>query len=183
MADKEKKKKKKKGGRSNWRIQVLMIIIVMAALAAMPTSLMMLIGMMPTFGAFLIDRTSEKIRVLTVGAMNVSGCTPFVLRLWTSGHTMENSLSIITDPRTIIVMYCAAGIGYVIDWTVSGLVATIMVGRAASRREQIAKQQASMAERWGREVTGEILVDSMGFPLESEEDEENENKEKKPAAK
>ena|SRR5687768_7431446 len=160
-------KKEKKGARAGWHRQVLLIIILLAALAAMPTTLMIFIGMAPTFSAILIDRTREKTRALTVGAMNLAGCTPFVLRLWTTGHSIENSLAILTDPRTVIVMYCSAGIGYMIDWAVSGLVASIMVGRATARRAQIVKQQSAMVERWGREVTGEIPIDSAGFPLET----------------
>lgn len=165
MANVKKKRKKKA---LDWKGQILFIFILLAALAALPTTVMLFFGMLPTAVAAFIDRTAEKTRVLTVGAMNLAGCAPFVLQLWTSAHTMESAVMIITDPRTIIVMYCAAGIGYMIDWTVSGLVAAFMVSRAVSRREQIVKRQGEMAERWGREVTGEIPVDAFGFPIEED---------------
>ncbi len=175
MAKKNTKKNKRKN-RSSWRLRCLLVAITMSSLMAMPTSIVMIIGMLPTFTAFLVDRTSERTRVLTVGAMNLAGCTPFILRLWTSGHTIDNALAIMVDPRTIIVMYCAAGVGYLIDWSVSSLMATVMVGRATSRRAQIVKQQVALVERWGKEVTGEIPVDSSGFPLETGELERQEKK-------
>jgi hypothetical protein len=158
------KKKKKKG--LAWRAQLIMIFVLLAAIAAMPTTVLLCIGMLPTLVAWFIDRTKERTRALTVGAMNAAGCTPFILQLWMSSNTLQNSLMIITDPRTVIVMYCAAGVGYLIDWAISGLVGSVMVQRATSRRDQIAKRKAALAERWGPEVTGDIPLDQYGFPID-----------------
>ncbi len=157
-----KKKSKKKAGRS-WQIQLMLVFILLAGIAAMSTTMLLLIGMLPTFVALFIDRTAEKTRVLTVGAMNAAGCTPFILQLWTTGAAMDNALTIITDPLTIVVMYCAAGVGYIIDWSISGLVGSVMVQRGGLRRNQIAKRQAELVERWGPEVTGDSPVDAYGF--------------------
>ena len=162
-----KSRKKKKGG--NWQTQIILIFVLLSAIAAMPTTMLVLIGMLPTLVALFIDRTGEKTRVLTVGAMNAAGCTPFILQLWTTNNSLEHAGLIITDPRTIIVMYCAAGAGYMIDWAISGLVGSVMVQRANLRREQIASHQAEMVERWGQEVTGEIPVDAYGFPLDPDD--------------
>lgn len=158
------KKKKKKA--LTWKMQLVLIFVLLAAIAAMPTTALLCIGMLPTVVAWLIDRTKERTRALTVGAMNAAGCTPFILQLWMTTNTLPNSLMIISDPRTIIVMYCAAGVGYLIDWAISGLVGSVMVQRATSRRDQIAKRKAALVERWGKEVTGEIPVDQYGFPVD-----------------
>lgn len=158
------KKKKKKG--MTWQIQLVLIFVVLAGIAAMPTTVLLCLGMLPTLVAWFIDRTKERTRALTVGAMNAAGCTPFILQLWTTSNNLESSLMIISDPRTIIVMYCAAGVGYLIDWAISGLVGSVMVQRATGRRDQIAKRKAALVERWGREVTGEVPLDQYGFPVE-----------------
>jgi hypothetical protein len=63
-------------------------------------------------------------------------------------------------------MYSAAGIGYMIDWALSGIVATIMIQRSSGRLKAIRTRQDEMVERWGREVTGEMVLDSEGFPLD-----------------
>lgn len=168
MAAKKKNSKKNKQASIGWMPQILLIFILLAALAAMPTTIVLFFGLLPTVVAFVVDRTKTKTRVLTVGAMNIAGCAPFVLRLWATDHSLDNAFVIITDPRTIIVMYCAAGVGYILDWTVSGLIGTLMVSKATHRREIIKKRQAEMVERWGREVTGEVAVDASGFPIEDE---------------
>lgn len=161
MASKNKKAKKSKG----WGLQIIMIFVFLAAILFMPTTVLLLLGMLPTVIAVIIDRQGGT-RAMTVGSMNLCGCLPFLLDLWTKSHTMEYAVGLITDPRTIIVMYAAAGIGYMIDWALSGIVATIMIQRATSRLSAIRKRQEEMIVRWGPEVTGEMLLDAEGFPLD-----------------
>ena len=163
MAKKDKDKKKKSG----WGLQIMMIFGLLAAVLFMPTTILLVVGMLPTVVAALIDRKGGA-RAITVGALNLCGCIPFLMDLWTKGHTTELAVSLITDPLTIIVMYAAAGIGYMIDWALSGIVATILVQRSMSRMEAIRKRQAELVERWGREVTGELPLDSEGFPIDDQ---------------
>ena len=158
-------KKKKKSKPMGWRGRVLLIFMLLAAIAVMPTTCMLMIGMIPSMVAVFIDRTKEKTRALSVGAMNFAGCSPFVLQLWTSENTFDQAMGIVADPRTIIVAYSAAGVGYILDWGISGLIGTVMIQRATSRREQITKRHEELVQRWGREVSGEIPVDRQGFAM------------------
>lgn len=158
-------KKKKKS--ITWRGQLLGLMGFLAAVVFMPTTIVLLLGMIPTVVATVIDRTGQGTKALTVGAMNLAGCSPFLIDLWTKGHTSENAVTIISDPRTMVVIYAAAGIGYLISWAMAGIVGTIMVQRGGVRLKEIQKRQSELVERWGREVTGEIALDPYGFPLEA----------------
>lgn len=157
-----RRKKKKIGAKG----QLLGIVGLFTAIVFMPTTIVLLMGMMPTIVAAVIDRTGKGTKALTVGAMNIAGCTPFLIDLWTKGHTPEMAVTIISDPRTMIVIFSAAGIGYLISWAMSGIVGTIMIQRGGGRLKDIKKRQASLIERWGREVTGDIPLDPYGFPLD-----------------
>lgn len=156
--------KKKKG--ISIQVRAILIFLLLCGLIFMSTMLLIIVGMLPTFTAVFIDRTAEKTRGLTVGALNLAGCMPFILKLWGGGNTVDYAITIITDPRTIIVMYSAAGVGYIVDWAVSGLVATIMVQTSASKLQSMATRRAELIARWGREVTGEIATDPHGFAIE-----------------
>ncbi|QQG37362.1 MAG: hypothetical protein HYS17_04140 [Micavibrio aeruginosavorus] len=146
---------------------MLLIFVLLAAIVFLPTTMLVLFGMLPTVVAVVIDRHGGT-RAITVGSMNLAGCFPFLLDLWTKSHTAEYAVGLITDPRTIIVIYAAAAIGYLIDWALSGIVATIMMQRANLRLSAIRKRQEEMTVRWGKEVTGEVVLDSEGFPVEEE---------------
>lgn len=155
------KKQKPKG----WGLQIIMIFGFLAAVLFMPTTILLVIGMLPTVVAALVDRRGGA-RAITVGSLNLCGCMPFLLDLWMTDHTTAVALGIIKNPSTIIVMYSAAGIGYLIDFALSGIVATIIVQRSTARLETIRKKQEELVTRWGKEVTGEMPLDAEGFPLE-----------------
>ncbi|MDB5490416.1 MAG: hypothetical protein JWO78_265 [Micavibrio sp.] len=158
---------KKKRGMSI-QVRAILIFSLICGLIFMPTMVLVIIGMLPTLTAVFIDRSSEKTRGVTVGALNLAGCMPFLLQLWGGGNTLDHAFTIITDPRTIIVMYCAASVGYIVDWAVSGLVATIMVQTSGTRLQNMAKRRTDLIARWGREVTGDLPLDSQGFPLDQD---------------
>jgi len=157
---------KKKG--MSIQVRAILIAALMCGLVFMPTMMILIVGMLPTLTAVFIDRSSEKTRGLTVGALNLAGCMPFLLQVWGGQNTIDHAIEILIDPRTIIVMYCAASVGYIVDWAVSGLVATIMVQTSASRLENMGKRRAELISRWGPEVTGELPTDQQGFPIESD---------------
>jgi hypothetical protein len=161
----EEPKKKKKRRRRGAGMPILGIFVAMAGIILMPTTIIVFFGMLPTAVAALIDRSGKGNKALTVGAMNAAGCMPFLLQLWSTGHTTENSMIIISDPRTIIVIYSAAGLGYLIEWAMTGIVSTIMTQSSAHRLKEIEKIQKALTERWGLEVNGEIPLDAYGFPL------------------
>ena len=167
-----KNKQKAKGGRrgGKWGLQVMVLFGLVTALVFIPTTAMLCIAMLPTLAAGLSDRIRGETRALTIGAMNLAGATPFLLNLWSTGHDLDNALSIIMEPRTIIVIYSAAGVGWIIDWAVAGVVATIMQQGGTKRLSDIKERQAALVERWGPEVTGDLPLDPHGFPLEAAEE-------------
>lgn len=164
---KSKKKSKKKNKKLSITARILIVAALITSLVFLPTTFFMAIAMLPTFIAILCFGSTK---ALTIGAMNLAGCTPFLIEIWTSGHNFDMAIATIADPRTVIVVYCAAGIGYLIDWAVSGIVATLMVQRGNAKMKEIKKRQEELKRRWGPEVSGEIPLDEYGFPHESYSD-------------
>ncbi len=165
MAKKSIKKKKKSLG---WQGQLILVVLVMCGVIFHPTTVLLLVGMVPTFVAAYADRTKEKMRGITVGAMNLAGCTPFVLKLWMTEHTLDNALVILSDPLALVIMYTAAGIGYCMEWAIVGAVSVFMVERAQIRVKTINKRQEDLIQRWGLEVNGIIPLDEYGFPVQED---------------
>lgn len=158
-------KKKKKTASWKTQIFIIMILLLMALFHAM--AIIAIIGMIPTIVAAIVDRTKGRIRTLTVGAINFAGCAPFMIYVFKQGNTMQTAVGYILKPETIVVMYFAACMGYVIDWAMTGIVSSIMVQRAKKRLKDISKLQKELIERWGAEVTGTIPLDQYGFPTEA----------------
>ena len=139
------------------------------AVVVLPTTIILTVGMLPTIVAAMAARINRRERTLTVGAMNFAGCVPFLLPLWTSDHSVRHALNILMDLRSPIVMYCGAGIGYLIGWAMAGIVNTVMVERVAGRLKDIKNKKAKLEVRWGAEVTGDIPLNAQGFALETKQ--------------
>lgn len=161
----EEKKAKSKKGKST----VLLCAMALAAVAVLPTTVIFFIGMIPTIVVRITDKSKDRSRVLTVGFMNFAACFPFWFKLIQGGHKFDVALSLVANPFNIVVMYSGALVGYLIEWSLSGFIAGMMVQRGQKRLEAIKKTQEELVERWGREVSGEIPLDIHGFPVEHKE--------------
>jgi hypothetical protein len=161
-------KPKRKAAKGAHATLFMVAAIVMAAVF-LPSSILLAVGMMPSLTVLFVDPARARTKVVTVGALNLAGCVPFLLELWTQGHSIDKALTIVANPQAIIVMYAAAAIGYLIDWSMSAVVAGILYQRGQARQEAIRKRQQELVGRWGVEVTGQIPLDQYGFPIDSEE--------------
>lgn len=155
------KKKMSFGGR------LLVAVLGVASVIFLPTTILLVVGMLPTLVARLTDRSPERLKVVTVGCMNFAGCFPPWFDMIQTGHKIDNSLAILSEPLTIVVMYSCAVIGYLIEWISTIVVSGVMVQRGKARLELIQKTQGEFAERWGPEVSGDLPLDDYGFPLEN----------------
>ncbi len=164
---KAKKAKKGKGkGKMPWTGQLVMISGILLSLAFLQSTILIVVGMLPTLAAAVVDRTGKGTLAITIGAMNLAGCSPFLIQLWMNGHELDMGVEMLSNPFTIIVMYSGAAIGYVINWSLSGVVEALMVKKYSKRLEDISKRQEELEKRWGKEVTGAVTLDPFGFPLE-----------------
>ncbi|HRQ60473.1 MAG TPA: hypothetical protein PLO23_03015 [Alphaproteobacteria bacterium] len=170
---------KRKSSKRSWKSQLFLVVGIIMGVIFLPSTFLLMVGMAPTPVAAFVDRSRKGSKVITVGAMNLAGCSPFLFDLWLKGNDFESSMAIALNPKAIIVMYAAAGVGYILDWALTGLVAGVMVQRGESRATTIREERAKLVERWGEKVTGSLVLDPQGFPVdipggaEPKEDEED----------
>ena len=156
--------KKKKG--LGWQAQILIVCAILLGAAFSAISMVLTVGMVPTIVAMIVDRSKGRVRSWTVGFMNFAGCIPFLMEIFKKGNHLDLAIKYIVEPRTIVVIYVAAAMGYLIDWAVTGIAASMQVSKAKARLKEIDKEQKELVERWGAEVTGTTALDEYGFPVE-----------------
>lgn len=165
MAASTKKRKKKQS--FGWKGQIFLICLLLASVMFASLAVIVVVGMVPTIVAAIVDRSEGRMRALTIGAMNFAGCAPFMLEIFKKGNSLETSIAYMLEPRTIVVIYFAAAMGYLIDWAMTGIVSSVLVQKTKNRLRDIQKSQKELTERWGVEVTGTIPLDEFGFPVEN----------------
>lgn len=159
------KRKAKLSAKLNTKAIILFCASLMLAIVFLATSLVLMVGMLPTMMAGLVDSSKDKMKTLTIGAMNLAGASPFVVELWARENSFADALNIVTDPVAIIVIYACAAVGYMIDWALSGMIASIVHQRGKARKKAIQKRKKELVERWGKKVTGDVQLDERGFAL------------------
>ena len=166
MAKKKTKKKNKPNKKITMKGMFIGFFTVLAMVIFTPTTSILLVGMLPTLVAYIVDRSLEKNKTFTIGAMNFAGCFPYLLGLWTGENTLRVALNYLENPQTIIVIYTIAAFGYFINWVVTVVVSSFLVKKSHMRIDKIKQNKTKLEKRWGEKVNGHYDLDASGFPLD-----------------
>ena len=130
----------------------LWIMVPLVLIFALPTVILLVLGLLPSIVAAIVDRRDEKYAAYCVGGFNLSGVMPYLLTLWSTGDSMHALGGILTSPFAWLVMYGAAALGWLANyWTPQ---VTMRVRRVRDRAEvaRLRKRQEQILEEWGAEV-------------------------------
>ena len=128
------------------------LILVGVLIISLPTVILVFFGMLPTLVAFIVDRTSQKYAVFCVGGLNFSGVFPYLLDLWAGEHTAGSAMEVLTDVFSLLLMYGAAGFGWMIFIAVPPVVGAFLTVMAQRRVSQLRRDQKELIEEWGEDV-------------------------------
>lgn len=155
----------------------ILVLVLFCAIIALPTTILLCVGGLPSIVALLVDKTKLKARALSVTAINLAACSLYLFKLWSHGNDFYYALSLIIDPVAIIVMYSGAAAGYCIDWVMSGAISQMLYMKAQARQKEIVARQKALVKRWGVQVTGRKTETAAG-----QEDKNQENHDETAAA-
>ncbi len=154
MADK-KQAKKTAGPKLPFAAKFAIFTMMMVSVVFYPTTILLVVGLLPTIVAPLIDDRPQKTAWLTVGAMNFAGILPAWFQLWQMGHNLQNAMTLIFEPSVLLMAYGGAAVGWVLYHQIPVAVAGILAMRSESRLKEIEKRQKELVRKWGAEVAGE----------------------------
>lgn len=146
---------------------VVLFLLLPFGLLVLPTTLLLAAGLIPTMVAIIADRDPDKSAALSVGAMNFAGVMPFCIQLWQGGHTSDLTFRLLSAPTTWIIMYAAAGAGWIVYYIVPRLVAGYNVSRAEAKIAELQVGRNDLIADWGPEVAGRP-EDVSGTPEEDQ---------------
>ena len=118
-------------------------------LLALPTTMVLAIGMAPTLGAFFADKTPGRYLTKCVAGMNFAGVIPSLYHLWITGHDLKTANGIVTDLHTWLLMYCAGAMGWLLFLGLPGAVAVFQSLNATRRIYVLREKQKLLINEWG----------------------------------
>jgi hypothetical protein len=125
---------------------------VIMVVMSLPSVMLIVFALLPTFVAFIVDRTPEKNAVFCVGSLNLCGVLPYLLDLWTGDNSMDAAILILTDVFSLVVIYGASAFGWMIFQSLPPVIATFITVLAQSRVSSLRSAQRKLIEEWGEIV-------------------------------
>lgn len=148
---KAKGKAKGKGGRKRSFVTTFVSLPLCLAIAviALPTTIVVMVGLVPTFAARFTDTTRGFYTTRCVGALNFAGIAPFLRILWTGAHDIAQAKQIVSSPFTWLVAYGAAGLGWLLFLSLPNAVVMFKTMEYDLLLRRLRQRQQELVEEWG----------------------------------
>ena len=154
--------------RRNLLTVCLSISFIVLVIFSLPSVMVIIFALLPTFVAFIVDNTPEKNSVFCIGSLNLCGVLPYLIDLWTGDNSMNAAILILTDVFSLVVMYGAAAFGWMIFQSLPPFIATFITVLAQSRVSSLRSSQRKLVEEWGDIVIKVQDTNSMPDRLSNE---------------
>lgn len=121
--------------------------------------MVLIVGMLPTLVAAMIDKTPKKYAAWCVGGMNLAGVFPSLQELWSGATSIKQAMSMLGNPMELLVMYAAAAFGWMIFIAVPPVIRSLMSVMAQHRIAQLRSDQRTLIGEWGAGIADQALLD------------------------
>ena len=143
---------KKSGG--GFQLFVLGLAFIGMAVFAAPTCVLVVFGMVPSIVAYVVDRGKRPMQAFTIAPLNLAGLMPYLLELWTGRDQMPTVVHLLTNVYVWLVIYLAAGAGWLIFLGMPQLVSFVLQRSLDSRKGKLKELQSKLRADWGAQVGG-----------------------------
>jgi hypothetical protein len=141
-------KNQRKSGILTWVLLVGTFLMILAG----PSMVVLFFGLLPTFVAYIIDRSNGKSAAFTVGSANFLGVFPFIIILWGGENSFTQALNITTDLIDMLIMYSASAFGWLVFMVLPTIISSFVMIMQQRKVAQLRGQQKDLIEEWGSQV-------------------------------
>jgi len=150
---------------------LLWIVLLSIILLKFPESgVVLLIGLLPTMVAFVVDKSSGKYATFCVGSLNITGISPSIFELWAGDNSMSQAIQIITNVFDLVIMYGAAGFGWILYIIIPSAVSALLTIIGQRRIARFRGRQRELISKWGKDVAArpeqENLSEKINSPVD-----------------
>lgn len=147
-----KARKRREGGRAPFGFWALGVATGVVLGVALPTGLLLAIGLLPAALAALADRSPGRWTARSVLVFNLAGLVPSVRTLWLEGHTLATLAGVLARLDGLPLAYGSAAVGAVLPVVASWAIFAVLEARAAVDVTRLEQKRAALRETWGEEV-------------------------------
>lgn len=138
--------------------QKLLLIfgLVVLSFTALPTVIILLIGLMPTITTILTD--SKNINKITIiGCFNMAGVFVCLVNLLNQ-YSAHQEITILGNVFNIIIVLGTAALGMVIYFELPSLFVIISKSSVQRRLHNIENKLEKITSEWGQEIMNDVVI-------------------------
>lgn len=152
MASKASTRRGASGARKGGLWIVAILVPVVALATELPFCLLFVAGMLPSAVAAFVDRHPRRYLTSAVAILNLAGMVTPVLALLKVGVNVPGALQVLSDGRNGIIMYSAAGLGWLLYLATPSIGRVIVDYRAEREERRLSRRAEQLVAEWGSDI-------------------------------
>ena len=116
---------------------------------ATPTALLAGVLLLPSIIVYFVDSTDGRPALRAVLLFGLAASLRPLLALWTGGHTLEISMSLLSDLAAPALAWSAQGAGWLLSQVIPLLVRVTLEAQSRVEVSRMRAERAKLAEAWG----------------------------------
>lgn len=131
---------------------MILLSILFSVPFLLPSYLYLMVALAPTLVAAFVERGENRYAWLCVGGTNVAGAAPYFFDLWAKGHSLSTAAGLLFDIPSMLIVYSAAGAGWLLYLGVPPVVGIFLEAIAKRRVQTLKAIQKKLIEEWGPQI-------------------------------
>jgi hypothetical protein len=140
-----------KNGKNTTLVLAIVLMLVLA-LFERPICLLLLLALVPTMLAWLVDDTPGQSLIRTVAPLNLTSALPFALKLWHEHNSLDQVFVFMSSSTTWVALYGAAVFGWMLYYLAPAVITTVVQRRIERLRDAALERQKALKDEWGDDV-------------------------------
>jgi hypothetical protein len=116
---------------------------------ATPTALLGGVLLLPTIMVYLFDSADGRATMRAVLLFGLAGSVRPFLALWTGGHTLDTSMSLLSDLAVPVLAWSAQGAGWLLAQAIPLLVRMALEAQTRVELIRLRAERTKLVEAWG----------------------------------
>lgn len=134
------------------RIVSIIMFTVVGGIVVPASMFLIVIGMLPTIVTVATERKHRDLAAYSVAPLNAVGLLPPLFKLWQTGHTLDNAISLLLDPFSLLFILGASAVGWACYNGFPPMIEAMLTYRGQRVVRRCTDAQERIITEWGEAV-------------------------------
>lgn len=133
-------------------IVAISLMAMLISAYSMYSVIIVLFGLLPGLVAMIVDQEPKRYISKIVLTFNALGIAPFIIKILRSASGNGAAIEIIIDPRTWMMIFSGAAVGWVLYWVFPQIAIFLHNMKVNIRIKQLEIELAKLSNEWGDDI-------------------------------